>query len=274
MSTHLSDSDSSSVRVRATSALESKATGGNDVEKARSGEVSVQSSVVIDTTQETDAQTPAQIQGLLSRLSTTTSQIDDYSRRQSEKISQAASDRIQSIIRDTQQQQDALLRDASQRSQEIESEYSAKLKAFLQELDASKAGNLASLEKDLNFRQEQLLNNARAEIDGVVSAATQAKIAAMQHASASVARDVDQLTDQVRQLGEEEVERRMNSTTTTLITTTTHTENAASSTEHRKEEDISHKSSKVEMKTQERGVREEKQAEAEDMATRANIARI
>ena len=61
-------------------------------------------------------------------------------------------------------------------------EYAAKLKAFLQQLDASKAGNLAALEKDLNFRQEQLLGNARDEMDAIHAAATSAKIRAMNEA--------------------------------------------------------------------------------------------
>ena len=85
-------------------------------------------------------------------------------------------------ISETQIAQDALLRDASQRSLEIEGEYAAKLKAFLQQLDASKAGNLAALEKDLNFRQEQLLGNARDEMDAIHAAATSAKIRAMNEA--------------------------------------------------------------------------------------------
>jgi hypothetical protein len=61
-------------------------------------------------------------------------------------------------------------------------------------------------------------------MDRIHAAATTAKIAAMTQANAAVARDVDQLTDQVRALGEAEVERRMNSTTTTVITTQTSTE--------------------------------------------------
>lgn len=84
-----------------------------------------------------------------------------------------------------------------------------------QGLNVSKAGNLAALEKDLNFRQEQLLANAREEMDAIHKAATAAKIAAMTQADAAVQSDVDQLTEQVKQIGEQEVERRMNSTTTT-----------------------------------------------------------
>ena len=127
-------------------------------------------------------QAPAQIQSLLSRLSSTTAQVDEYSRRQNEAISKEANERIQRIISETQIAQDALLRDASQRSLEIEGEYAAKLKGFLQQLDASKAGNLAALEKDLNFRQEQLLGNARDEMDAIHAAATSAKIRAMNEA--------------------------------------------------------------------------------------------
>jgi hypothetical protein len=151
-------------------------------------------------------------------------QIDEYSRRANEQISAEANKQIQQIIADTQLQQDLLLKDASQRSLEIEAEYSNKLKAYLQELDASKASNLASLEKDLNFRQEQLLTPAREDMDRVHQDATRQKIGVMQSANQSAIRDVDRLTDQVKVLGEAEVERRMNSTTTTVITTQTSTD--------------------------------------------------
>ena len=213
-----------------TSAVGAVSRGGNHVvEASHSGEVSVQSSVTMDTTQEIKPQAAAQIQALLSRLSTTTTQIDEYSRRANEQISAEANKRIQAIIADTQQQQDALLRDASQRSMEIEGEYSAKLKEFLQQLDASKASNLASLEKDLNFRQEQLLSGARDEMDRVHQQATQQKIGVMQNANQSAIRDVDRLTDQVKILGEAEVERRLASTTTTVITTQTSTDSKSAS---------------------------------------------
>lgn len=135
-----------------TTAVGGVSRGGNDYASASSGEVSVSSSVVMDTTQTQNMQASGQIQSLLSRLSSTTAQVDEYSRRQNDQISKDANDRIQKIIADTQLAQDALLRDASVRSLEIEGEYATKLKAFLQELDASKAGNLAALEKDLNFR--------------------------------------------------------------------------------------------------------------------------
>lgn len=208
-----------------TSAVGSVARGGNSlVESSSSGEVSVQSSVTIDCTQETNLQAPAQIQSLLSRLSSTTAQVDEYSRRQNEAISKEANERIQRIISETQQAQDALLKDASSRSLEIEAEYSSKLKVFLQQLDASKAGNLAALEKDLNFRQEQLLSQARDEMDAIHAAATQAKIQAMNQANQTISQDVDRLTEQVKSLGEAEVERRLNSTTTTVITTQTSTD--------------------------------------------------
>ena len=119
---------------------------------------------------------------------------------------------------------DALLKDASSRSLEIETEYSHKLKEFLQGLDASKASNLASLEKDLNLQMERLLVGAREDIDEVHRHATQQKIGVMQNASLTAIHDVDRLTDQVKQLGEAEVERLLESTTTTVITTQTTTD--------------------------------------------------
>jgi len=102
--------------------------------------------------------------------------MDDYSRRASEQISAAANERIQRVLRETQAAEDALLRDCSSRAIEIENEYNAKLKAFLQELDASKAGNLAALEKDLNLRQQALLDNAKQDMDRIYEQATRQKV--------------------------------------------------------------------------------------------------
>lgn len=191
------------------------------------GEVSVQSSVTVDTTQESKPQVAAQIQQLLERLSGATSQVDEYSRRAHDAISADTTKSLQSLIADTQLQHDRLLRDATARSLEIESEYGTKLKSFLQELDASKASNLASLEKDLRYRQDQLLSNARDDMDRLLHESGRHKIVVLQTAIEAAVRDVDRLTAEVRQLGESEVERRMNSLTTTVITTQTHTDSSA-----------------------------------------------
>lgn len=215
------------VHQHVASGSEVHSSGGNRTTAAVSGEVAVQSQVTTDTVHEVQPQAIKQISSLLNRLSTTTSQVDDYSRRQNEKISADAAARIQAIIGDTQKQQEALLADASGRSMEIEAEYNSKLKAFLSELDASKASNLAALEKDLDFRQTALLQSARDNIDQIHQDATRQKMAVMQQANASVIQDVDSLTGRVKQLGEAEMERRMNSKTTTVITTETHTEGHA-----------------------------------------------
>lgn len=155
------------------------------------------------------------------------SQVDDYSRRAAERISADATRRIEEIIRDTAQQQDLLLKDASSRSLEIEGEYNAKLKEFLQGLDASKASNLAALEKDIDFRQSALLSSAREAIDSVHEDATRQKLAVMQQANAAALSDVDRLTEKVRSVAEAEVDRRLKSTTTTVITTQTLTDSKA-----------------------------------------------
>ena len=46
------------------------------------------------------------------------------------------------------------------RSAAIEEEYKHKLQQFVEELDTAKAQNLAVLEKDLNLRQEMILEQA------------------------------------------------------------------------------------------------------------------
>jgi hypothetical protein len=50
------------------------------------------------------------------------------------------------------------------------------IQRFLNQLDDDKAATLAQLEKDLNFRQEQILESARKRIDGLTEEANRLKI--------------------------------------------------------------------------------------------------
>lgn len=47
---------------------------------------------------------------------------------------------------------------------------------FLNQLDEDKAATLAQLEKDLNIRQEQILDSARKRIDGLNEEANRLKM--------------------------------------------------------------------------------------------------
>jgi len=185
------------------------------------GDISVHSSVTTDTTQCIKQHASKQINDLLTKLATTTAQIDQYSRRANEEISKHTTEQLQRVIANTQREQDLLLKDASSRSLEIENVYTMKLKAFVQELDAAKAANLASLERDLVMRQEDLLAHARDAMDSIYAAETAQKIAVMQKAQQQAGKQTEVIAEQVKTLGATEVERAMNSTTTTVITTNT-----------------------------------------------------
>jgi len=91
--------------------------------------------------------------------------LTNIQKKRQEQISDAVAESIQKVVVETQQEQERLLRDANVRSSTIEQEYTAKLRAMVEQLDATKASTLAVLEKDLNQRQEQILASARKRID-------------------------------------------------------------------------------------------------------------
>jgi hypothetical protein len=130
-------------------------------------------------------------------LGTTHQQIDEYSRRRTEQISEEVTIAIAKIVADTQAQQGNLLADANVRSAAIEEEYKIKLQHFVEELDTAKAQNLAVLEKDLNLRQELILEQARKRIDDLNEEANRLKMGVLREAQAQANAKVDAITQQV-----------------------------------------------------------------------------
>ena len=94
-------------------------------------------------------------------------------------------------------QQQALLTDANARSAVIEEEYKIKLQKFVEELDVGKAQNLSTLEKDLNLRQELILDDARRRIDDLNEEANRLKLGVLREAQAQAHVQVGVITDQV-----------------------------------------------------------------------------
>lgn len=72
-----------------------------------------------------DSQT--KIHALMSKLGSTHSQIDEYSRHRTDKISEAVKSSIEKIVHLTQTQQQQLLDDAQKETGHIEEEYTRKL---------------------------------------------------------------------------------------------------------------------------------------------------
>jgi hypothetical protein len=128
---------------------------------------------------------------------TTHQQIDEYSRHRTEQISEEVTVAIGKIVADTQAQQGILLADANVRSAAIEEEYKHKLQNYVEELDAAKAQNLSVLEKDLNLRQEMILEQARRRIDELNEEANRLKMGVLREAQAQANAKVDAITGEV-----------------------------------------------------------------------------
>ncbi len=128
---------------------------------------------------------------------TTHQQIDEYSRRRTEQISEEVAAAIGRIVADTQVQQQTLLADANVRSAAIEEEYKIKLQQYVEELNTVKAQNLSTLEKDLNLRQELILEQARKRIDDLNEEANRLKMGVLREAQAQANARVDAITQQV-----------------------------------------------------------------------------
>ena len=87
--------------------------------------------------------------------------------------------------------------DANTRSAQIEEEYKARLQLYVEELDAAKAQNLSVLEKDLNLRQDMILDNARKRIDDLNEEANRLKLGVLREAQAQTNAKVEAITEQV-----------------------------------------------------------------------------
>jgi len=111
---------------------------------------------------------------------------------------------------------------------------------------------LLNLKKELNVRQELILESARKRIDDLNEEANRLKLGVLKEAQAQSSAQINKITEQVSVLGQEDASRRLASTTTTVITTkaaamgethvqgcpvtvgktTTHAESACSSSSH------------------------------------------
>jgi len=98
-------------------------------------------------------------------------------------------------------------------------DFKRKLQEHVGKLDTEKATVLAQLEKELNVRQELILESARKRIDDLNEEANRLKMGVLKEAQAQSSAHVTKITEQVVALGQEDASRRLQSTTTTTITT-------------------------------------------------------
>jgi len=189
---------------------------------AVSDDVRVKSVVSTDTKSNVNMQHTQKITDLMAKLGSTHSQIDEYSKKRQEQISDAVAESIRKVVTETQQEQERLLQDANIRSHTIEQEYTAKLQAMVEQLDASKAATLATLERELNERQELILASARKRIDDLNEHANALKMGVLKDAQAKAQEKITTITDEVKNLTAADAQNRLQSTTTTVIQTKSH----------------------------------------------------
>jgi len=179
----------------------------------------VKSVVQTETQSQVSIQNTKKISDLMARLGSTHLQVDEYSRKRTEEISEAVSESIRKVVAETQTQQQQLLADANSRTSAIENDFKLKIQEHVAQLDTEKAGILAQLEKELNVRQELILESARKRIDDLNEEANRLKMGILKEAQAQSNAQVTKITEQVTALGQEDASRRLQSTTTTVITT-------------------------------------------------------
>ncbi|CAF0833903.1 unnamed protein product [Adineta steineri] len=193
--------------------------GSAKVHSAQAENVHVQSVVQTETQSKVSMENTKKINDLMARLGSTHVQVDDYSRKRTEQISEAVSESIKKIVAETQQHQHLLLADANSRTAEIENDFKLKIQEYVAKVDAEKATLLAQLEKELNARQELILESARMRIDELNEEANRLKMGVLREAQAQSSAKITQITEQVVALGHEDASNRLASTTTTVITT-------------------------------------------------------
>jgi DNA primase catalytic subunit len=207
------------VGTATTNTTASSSSGSSMAHTAVSDDVRVNSVVSTETNSKVSMQNSKKITDLMARLGSTHLQVDEYSRRRTEEISEAVSESIKKIVAETQLQQQQLLADANTRTSGIENDFKRKIQEHVAKLDAEKATVLSQLEKELNVRQEHILESARKRIDDLNEEANRLKMGVLKEAQAQSNAQVTKITEQVTALGQEDASRRLQSTTTTVITT-------------------------------------------------------
>jgi len=88
-------------------------------------------------------------------------------------------------------------------------------------LDAAKATLLADLERDLQLKQQLIMNEAKTEIDLLNDQANAAKLNVLVQAQEQAKQNIESLANQVVAIGQQEMENVLQATTTTVITSQT-----------------------------------------------------
>jgi len=185
----------------------------------RTDDVCVKSVIETETKSKISIESAKKIKELLARLESTHLQVDEYSRKRTKEISEAVAESIKKVIDETKSHEKQLLTDAKLRTAEIEKDFKRKLEEYVTKLDTEKAAVLVKLEKELDVRQELILESARKRIDDLDEEAKRLKLGVLKDAKDKTSEEIKKLTEKVSVLGKEDASRRLESTTKTVITT-------------------------------------------------------
>jgi hypothetical protein len=94
----------------------SSSSGSARIHSAQAENVHVQSVVQTETQSKVSIENTKKINDLMTRLGSTHLQVDEYSRKRTEQISEAVTESIQKVVAETQQHQQQLLADANLRT--------------------------------------------------------------------------------------------------------------------------------------------------------------
>ncbi|CAF0806776.1 unnamed protein product [Adineta steineri] len=180
--------------------------------------VHVKSVISSETQASATINTNLNIDSLLGQLSTTYTQVDEYSRTRAAKINEQTEKSIAEILANIQRQQEELLTSANQRHVIIDHQYKIHLQKTIEALDAVKAKTLADLEHDLQAKQQAMMNEAKRQIDNLNDQAIVAKLNLLADVQLQSKINIDAITDQVITTNQQETQHLLQSTTTTVIT--------------------------------------------------------
>lgn len=213
----------------------SKRLDGTNITEERTvqhGDVNVKSKISTDGKSTVSMANQQKLNDLVSRLGSTHTQIDQYAKKQTEKINEETKREIDQVVSRTRVQQEELLRRANEHTAEIDAEYRARLQKMVEEIDAIKAKRIGEIETQLNQQQADILQAARNEIDQINQKAAGLKIGVLQDAQAKAAADATAITAQAAQLSQASTIHEAKGTTTiktevTAATTTKEKDAAA-----------------------------------------------
>ena len=183
---------------------------------AIAGDVQVKS--VISSETQTTISSKLNIDALLTQLSTTYIQIDQYSQTKAAQINEQVQKSVAVLLENTRHLQEELLVDANDRHLSIDNEYKIQLQKAIEILDAVKAKALADLEHDLQGKQQVILNEAKKQIDLLNDQANVAKLNVLIEAQEQAKESIVNLANQVVAASQQEAENLLQSTTITIIT--------------------------------------------------------